>query len=222
MFKPAGALSAGLTSACAGMRLGSALFSADCTKGAVPAGLSPEIFDNTGQSSALGTVAAAGAGCALTTKSTSVTAAVLAGDSTGPANEPGAVVVVADFVPSSNAAGVNTVGVRVSSSSEFDVALQSGGQYAVIESTNGSTPVALLQGTFRAGEAGAPDLSKEVRVVVSMQGSTAAAYVDGVLLGTGPTTVPNQPGGCGFSVSTNDDSKPVVATLVHLEIFAAE
>ncbi len=221
MFKPSDPLTAGLTSACANVTLGSSLFSADCTKGKVPLGLSPEIFDNTGQTSDLGTVAAVAGGCDLTTKSTSVTAAVLAGDSTGPVNEPGAVIVIADFTPSSNTAGVNTVGVRVSSSSEFDVALQSGGQYAVIESTNGSTPEALLQGSFTAGQAGAPNLSKEVRVVISMKGATASAYVDGVLLGTGPTTVPNAPGGCGFSVSTNDDAHPVVATLVHLEIYAA-
>ena len=221
MFKPSDPLTAGLTSACANVTLGSSLFSADCTKGKVPTGLSPEIFDNTGQTSDLGTVAATAGGCDLTTKSTSVTAAVLAGDSTGPVNEPGAVVVIADFVPSSNTAGVNTVGVRVSSSSEFDVALQSGGEYAVIESTNGSTPEALLQGSFTAGKAGAPDLSKEVRVVVSMKGTTASAYIDGVLIGTGPTTVPDAPGGCGFSVSTNDDSHPVVATLVHLEIYSA-
>jgi hypothetical protein len=221
MFKPSDALTAGLTSTCANVTLGSSLFSADCTKSAIPAGLSPEIFDNTGQTSDLGTVTAAAGGCDLTTKSTSVTAAVLAGDSTGPVNEPGAVVVIADFIPSSNAAGVNTIGVRVSSSSEFDVALQSGGEYAVIESTNGSTPEALLQGSFTAGHSGAPDLSKEVRIVVSMKGTTASAYIDGVLLGTGPTTVPNAPGGCGFSVSSNDDSKPVVATLVHLEIYAA-
>lgn len=221
MFKPSGALSAGLSSACAEVALGSSLLNADCTKGTIPTGLSPEIFDNTGQGSALGTVAVAAGGCDLTTKSTSVTAAVLAGDSAGPTNEPGSVIVVADFMPSSNASGVDTVGVRVSSSSEFDVALQSGGQYAVIESTNGASPQALLQGSLSAGRAGAPDLSKDVRVVVSIQGSTAAAYVDGVLLGTGPTTVPNQPGGCGFSVSTNDDTHPVSATLVRLQIFAA-
>ncbi|HUZ70364.1 MAG TPA: DUF4328 domain-containing protein [Candidatus Saccharimonadales bacterium] len=221
MFKPSVGLSAGLSSTCANLKLGSLLFTADCTQGTVPAGLSAEIFDNTGQASHLGAVAATARGCDLTTRSTSVTAAVLAGDSTGPVNEPGAVVVVADFVPSSNASGVNTVGVRVSSSSEFDVALQTGGQYAVIESTNGATPEALLQGSFRASQGGAPNLSKEVRVVVSMQGSTAAAYVDGVLLGAGPTTVPNAPGGCGFSVSTNDDSHPVVATLVGMAIFAA-
>ena len=221
MFKPSGALSAGLSSTCANVTLGSSLLNADCTKGIVPTGLSPEVFDNTGQASHLGTVAAAAEGCDLTTKSTSVTAAVLAGDATSPVNEPGAVLVVADFIPSSNSAGVNTVGVRVSSSSEFDIALQSGGQYAVIESTNGATPEALLQGSFSAGRAGAPDLSKEVRVVVSIQGSTAAAYVDGVMLGRGPTTVPNAPGGCGFSVSTNDASHPVVATLVRLAIFAA-
>jgi hypothetical protein len=221
MFKPSVGLSAGLSSTCANLKLGSLLFTADCTKGTVPTGLSAEIFDNTGQASHLGAVAATARGCDLTTRSASVTAAVLAGDSTGPVNEPGAVVVVADFVPSSNTSGVNTVGVRVSSSSEFDVALQTGGQYAVIESTNGATPEALLQGSFRASQGGAPDLGKEVRVVVSMQGSTAAAYVDGVLLGAGPTTVPNAPGGCGFSVSTNDDSHPVVATLVGMAIFAA-
>ena len=221
MFTPSGALAAGTTSTCANVTLGASLFSADCTKAKVPSGLAPEVFDNTGHSSALGAVAAAAGGCDLTTKSTSVTAAVLAGDSTGPVNEPGAVIVVADFIPSRNAAGVNTVGVRVSSSSEFDVALQSGGEYAVIESTNGATPEALLQGSFSVGQTHAPDLTKPVRVVVSMQGSTAAAYVDGVLLGAGPTTVPDEPGGCGFSLSSNDASHPAVATLLRLDVFAA-
>jgi hypothetical protein len=221
MFKPSGALAAGLTSSCADLTLGASLFSADCANGALPAGLSPEIFDDSGQTSDLGTVTAAAAGCDLTTKSTSVTAAVLAGDASGPANEPGSVVVVADFIPANNASGLNTVGVRVSSSEEFDVAVQSGGQYAVIQSTGGSTPEALLQGSFSNDQAGAPDLSKEVRIVVSVKGTTAAAYVDGLLIGAGPTAVPDEPGGCGFSLSTNDATHPVVATLVRLEIFAA-
>jgi hypothetical protein len=220
MFQPGGAISAGASSACADLTLGAALLSADCTKASLPASLSPEIFDNTGQSSELGTVRAAAGGCDLTTSSTSVTAAVLAGDPEGPTNEPGSVVVVADFIPANNPAGLNTVGVRVSSSSELDVAVGSNGGYAVIESTNGATPVALLQGSFSSGQAGAPNLAKAIRVVVYVKGSTAAAYVDGLRLGSGPTSVPNAPGGCGFSLSTNDASKPVVATLLHLEIFA--
>jgi hypothetical protein len=221
MFKPSGALAAGVSSACANVTLGSSLFNADCNTSKIPTNLSPEVFDNTGQASALGTVAAATGGCTLTTKSTSVTSAVLAGDSTGPVSEPGSVVVVADFIPATDPSGLNTVGVRVSSTSEFDVALQSGGQYAVIESTGGSAPEALLQGTLSTSQSAALDLSKEVRVVVAMKGTTAAAYVNGLLLGTGPTAVPDTPGGCGFSLSTNDATHPAVATLVRMEIFAA-
>ena len=220
MFQPGGAISAGASSTCGDLTLGASLFSADCTKGSLPATLSPEIFDNTGQSSDLGTVRAVAGGCDLTTTSTSVTTALLAGDSGGPTNLPGSVVVVADFIPAGNAAGLNTVGVRVSASSELDVAVESNGSYAVIQSTNGATPEALLQGSFSSAQAGAPNLAKAIRVVVDVQGSTAAAYVDGLRLGTGPTSVPNAPGGCGFSLSTNEASKPVVATLLHLEIYA--
>ncbi len=220
MFQPGGAISAGTTSACADLTLGASLLSADCTKGSLPPSLSPEVFDDSGQTSDLGTVRAVTGGCDLTTSSTSVTAAVLAGDADGPTSEPGSVVVVADFIPAANSAGLNTVGVRVSSTSELDVAVESNGGYAVIESTNGATPEALLQGSFSGGQAGAPNLSKAIRVVVYVKGSTAAAYIDGVRVGTGPTSVPNAPGGCGFSLSTNDASKPVVATLLHLEIFA--
>jgi hypothetical protein len=221
MFQPNGAIAAGAGSACANLTLGTSLFTADCTKGAVPTVLSPEIFDNTGQSSVQGTVKAAAGACALTTTSTSVTTALLAGDAQGPANEPGSVVVVADFIPADNPSGLNTIGVRVSSTAELDVAIQSDGGYAVIESTGGATPQALLQGNLSSTGSKAPDLAREVRVVVSVDGSTAAAYIDGLRIGIGPTSVPNTPGGCGFSLSTNDASKPVVAKLLHLEIFAA-
>jgi hypothetical protein len=222
MFQPAGAVSAGENSLCAHMTLGASLFAADCTKGTkLPTGLWPEIFDSSGQTSALGTVQAGGGACTVTTKSTTVTAAVFAGDATGPTNEPGSIIVVADFIPAANTAGLNTLGVRVSSADELDIALGSGGDYAVIESVNGSAADAVLQGSFSETPGSAPDLSKPVRLVVSVQGKTATVYIDGRLLGTGPTAVPDTSGGCGFSISTSDASKPVAAQLLRLDIFAA-
>jgi hypothetical protein len=150
-----------------------------------------------------------------------VTAAVFAGDATGPTNEPGSIIVVADFIPAANTAGLNTLGVRVSSADELDIALGSGGDYAVIESVNGAAADAVLQGSFSETPGSAPDLSKPVRLVVSVQGKTATVYIDGRLLGTGPTAVPDTSGGCGFSISTSDATKPVAAKLLRLDIFAA-
>jgi hypothetical protein len=222
MFQPAGAVSAGENSLCAHMTLGASLFAADCTTGTkLPKGLWPEIFDSSGQTSALGTVQAGGGACTVTTKSTTVTAAVFAGDATGPTNEPGSIIVVADFIPAANTAGLNTLGVRVSSADELDIALGSGGDYAVIESVNGAAADAVLQGSFSETPGSAPDLSKPVRLVVSVQGKTATVYIDGRLLGTGPTAVPDTSGGCGFSISTSDATKPVAAKLLRLDIFAA-
>jgi hypothetical protein len=222
MFQPAGAVAAGQNSLCAHMTLGSSLFAADCTKGTkLPTGLWPEIFDSSGTSSALGVVQAGGGGCTVTTKSTSVTAAVFAGNASGPANEPGSIIVVADFIPAANTSGLNTLGVRVSSADELDVALGSGGDYAVIESVGGSAADAVLQGNFSETPASAPDLSKPVRLVISVQGKAATVYLDGRLLGAGPIAVPDEAGGCGFSISTSDASKPVAATLLRLDIFAA-
>jgi hypothetical protein len=222
MFQPAGAVSAGENSLCAHMTLGASLFAADCTTGTkLPTGLWPEIFDSSGQTSTLGTVQAGGGACTVTTKSTTVTAAVFAGDATGPTNEPGSIIVVADFIPAANTAGLNTLGVRVSSADELDIALGSGGDYAVIESVNGAAADAVLQGSFSETPGSAPDLSKPVRLVVSVQGKTATVYIDGRLLGTGPTAVPDTSGGCGFSISTSDATKPVAAKLLRLDIFAA-
>lgn len=222
MFQPAGAIAAGANSLCAHLTLGSSLFAADCTKATkLPAGLWPEIFDSTGKSSTLGTVAVGGGGCAIATRSTSVTAAVFAGNATGPSSEPGSLIVVADFIPATNTSGLTTLGVRVSSSDELDIAIGSGGDYAVIESVAGDSAEAILQGTFATSPGTAPDLSKPVRLVVSVQGKTATVYLDGRLLGSGPTAVPNDAGDCGFSISTSDATKPVVTKLLRFDIFAA-
>ena len=220
MLQPSGAMEAGLKSTCTHLAVGTSLFAADCTKGAVPANISPAVFDSSGKTTSLGSVTAHNGGCALSTRSTSVTTAVFAGPAGRPTNEPGSVIVVADFIPTSNASGVNTIGVRVHSGSEFAVVLGSGGDYAVIQ-TNAGAAQALVQGNLKTSRNAALDLTKPVRVVIALHGTAAAVYVDGVLIGAGITTVPDSPGGCGFSLSTSDASKPVVTTLLRLELFAA-
>jgi hypothetical protein len=221
MFQPAGVVKAGTTTGCGHIAIGASLFTADCANGKIPSTLSPAVFDSTGTPSKLGAVKGTDGACELSVKSTSVTTAAFAGDGgTNPANLPGSIIVVADFIPTPNTAGVTTIGLRVNSNGEFDVELGSGGNYTVNESA-GTLADQLLQGNFNSDPIASPNLVKAVRVVVYLNGSTAAAFVDGRLIGTGPTIVPAQPGGCGFSLSSSNVSRPAVTKLLSLEVFAA-
>jgi hypothetical protein len=221
MFQPAGVVTAGATSTCGHIAIGASLFSADCTTGKIPTTLSSAVFDSTGGTSTLGSVKGADGSCELSAKSTSVTTAVFAGNGgTNPASLPGSIVVVADFIPTANTAGVTTIGLRVNANGEFDIELGSGGDYTINESA-GTLADQLLQGDFTGDPVASPNLATPVRVVVYLKGSTAAAFVDGRLIGTGPTIVPNQPGGCGFSLSSSNVTKATVTKLLSLEVFAA-
>ncbi len=221
MFQPAGVIAAGATNTCGHIAIGAALFSADCSTGTIPTTLSTAVFDSTGGTSKLGSVKGADGSCELSVRSTSVTTAVFAGNGgTNPASLPGSIVVVADFIPTPNTAGITTIGLRVNANGEFDIELGSGGDYTVNESA-GTLADQLLQGNFKSDPVAAPNLAKPVRAVVYLNGSTAAAFVDGRLIGAGPTIVPNQPGGCGFSLSSSNVTKATVAKLLDLKVYAA-
>jgi len=219
LFQPSGAVSAGLSSTCAHLTFGAALYRADCTRGVVPAGLATGAFDGNGHASALGSVKAVAGACDLSTRSATATAFAFVGNSHGPTDEPGSVIVVTDFVPPANPSAISFVGLRISAAEQLDIAISSSADYAVLEGT-GASPATLLQGNFNSDVPAPPDLTRPIRVVAVASGSTVAVYVNGRLIGAGPTTTPDLPGACGFSVTADDISQPVNAKLLRFDVFA--
>jgi hypothetical protein len=215
-FEPGGLVSAG-KKAC-GVLLGSQILAADCA-GGVPAELTADIYNYaTGQSSKQGSVEAVAGGCQFSTASTNVTVTVSAGDAGGPLDEPGSVIVIADFVPPTTASGTQ-IGARCSQAGCIRLGLRTDGNYTIRERGDQD----LLQGNFNQDQVPAPKLKLgEVnRVVLYVKGKKVQAFINGRTIAVGPTALPDQPGQVLFTVDNHDAKHPVIEKLLRLYVFQA-
>jgi Domain of unknown function (DUF4328) len=221
MFKPGTALTSGLSSTCANVRLGSLLLGAQCNGPTLPDGVGGGAINADGSPSDLGSVKPTPQGCLLSAQSPGVTAAIIAADASGATEEPGDSVVVADLATSTNPSAISGLALRASSVSELDVAVRGGGGYQVSEITDtGSTT--LLQGNLSDNPA-VPglNLGSTIRLVVTVNGNVASVYIDGRMIGSGQVSVPDGPGDVAFEVKTLDTGAPAAVTLHDLYIFAS-
>jgi hypothetical protein len=220
LFKPTVPPSAGLSSACAHVRLGTVLLAAICNGPALPSGLVSGVFDAGNPGSDLGAVQAGAGACLLSTKSSDIAASVWPGAGSGPTFEPANLIVVADFVPSADPVAVDAVTLRTTPADELAVAVRGDGAYQITEFL-AQTHQILVQGQLNVPAAPSINLGAPVRLLVEVNGTTAAVYIDGRLIGSGPTEVPNVPGGMDFELDSLGATHPVVVKLIDLYAFAA-
>jgi hypothetical protein len=214
-FQPSGVVASGKT-AC-GLRVGSQLVAADCTRGVVPPELTVDVYDYTTSKSSLeGSVKGVAGGCQFSTGSTTVNVAVAVGDASGPVDQPASVIVIADFVPPSTNSGSQIA--RCSQSACIRLGLRTDGEYAIREGER-----VLLEGNFNQDQVPAPKLMVGAvnRMVLYEKGKTVRAFINGRTIAVGPTSLSDQPGGVSFLVDNHDPKHPVIETLLHLYVFQA-
>lgn len=184
LFQSGTTITAGIKAGCAGIGFGTELVAADCTGSTVPSGLTTSVYDQRTQApSQLGAVRAGSGACELTSQSSNVLAQV------GPSGPlPGSVAVVLDFIAPGSAQFIG-VDVRCQKSNNACLTVFIGAERYTV--ADGSSSVAV--GSYSRAAAGGPSLppGQPSRLVLWVKANRAAAYLNGRLLGRGPTQLPD-------------------------------
>jgi hypothetical protein len=193
----------------------------------IPDSLDTEVYDQTTQQpSTLGSIKSVPGACQLSSQNKNVIAEVRPHSTDNP---PGSVIVIADFTPApSSTEEFIGMDVRCQPSGDcLTVLLNNRGAYGIYQfGTAGGTT--LVKGNFNDDQMPLPrlNLGAANRLLVWLKGDHAAVYLNGRLLGVGPTTLPDAPApldftavpGGAFDGGSGDSA---VVNLTHFYVFQA-